>query len=581
MRRTAELALNPADEALALAELRRRHTIKQEKARPSARRAFAFVGTFFRRQSWFARDPAKRKAALTTRRAGKSTALAGILLEAAQNEPWTTCIFIALTRKQAQKIMWKELFRLNEKYSLGLKFNKTTLTATLRNGSEIMVCGATDDRDIDRLRGQPFLVCAIDEAGSFPEDLLEELVKEVLGPATLDYDGQILLTGTPTAACAGLFYRATTGDVDKRGKPTPSYQSHPPKKWETGDDPPADAGKRKGWAVHGWTLHDNPYVPKAGSRFKTAAEWLAWLREEEGIAENDPAYLREYCRMWIKDETSLVYPEINEVSAIARAPAPDDWRAPAGEQRGTGWVGELLEDLPTPPKGTRGRIKQGHAPVIEAYTWRYGLSIDLGYDDPCAIALFAWCPELPEIYCAELEAKSGMVISEIAARVKSIRERVGYFAFCVIDQGGGSGKMVAEEFRSVYKIDCVGAEKTKKETFLRFCNADFRAGRLKIVAPKCPGLFGQLKALQWDPKKPGKEDPRFANDKADAFLYGYRAARQIHWQDKDLEPPAATPDPESVEGKERIHEQLRKGVEKKVAVAKRRSKQWWKPGGGK
>lgn len=542
----SNIAMTPADEAMVFREIARRNRGEEASKVPVVRRVFAFLSTFFHAQAWFAADPAKRKAALCTRRAGKSNALAGILLEAALNEPYGVCIYIGLTRRQAKKIMWKELRRLNEKYSLGLKFSHTDLTATLRNGAEIRVCGATDSRDIDRIRGEPFLIAAIDEAGAFPEDLLEELINEVLEPATLDYDGQILLTGTPTAACSGLFYRATTGGEDKNGKATPFYFSRPPKGWKSGKPIRgiASEDQRVGWSVHRWTLHENPYIPKAGSRFKTSAEWLTWLRKERGYTEQDAFYLREYCGIWIRDTTMLVYPEINESSAIAR------------DRKGT-----PLEGLPT-----------GN------YDWTYGISIDLGYDDPCAIAVFAWCPQLPEIYCAELTAKSGMVIAEIAAEVKAIRRRVRRLAFCVIDQGGGTGKMVSEEFRRIYQIDCEGAKKNEKETYLRFANSDFRTGRLKIIGPKCPGLFGQLKALQWDPKKPGTEDERFANDKADAFLYGHRKAHGLHHHDKSIEPEEVRPEAGSRAAQIRQEETIREKVEKKAAERKRQraavAKRW-------
>lgn len=238
-KRRSRIHPTAADERLLLGELmKRRRGVAFRSTEPRARRTFAFLSTFFRQQRQFADDPSKLKCALTTRRAGKSTSIAGMLIDAAMNEPDSTCIFIALTRKQAKKIMWKELVRLDRLYSLGLKFNKTDLTATLRNGAEIVVCGATDERDIDRLRGQAFLICAIDEAGSFPESLLEELIDEVLEPATLDYDGTIIMTGTPTAACAGLFFRATTGAFDKNGRPTPRHKFVPGK----------PAGE--GWSVH-------------------------------------------------------------------------------------------------------------------------------------------------------------------------------------------------------------------------------------------------------------------------------------------------------------------------------------------
>lgn len=534
MKPTRTLRPTPTDLRLALREFVKRNTVQTTTVEFNAKTTFAFVSTFFPLQAWFSADPARRKAALCTRRAGKSTALAGILVMAAMTHAFCTCIFLANTRKQAKRIMWKELLKLDKLYSLGIKFNRTDLTATLRNGSEIIVGGATDERDIDRLRGVPFVIAAIDEAGTFPPELLETLVYEVLGPATLDYDGTILMTGTPTASMTGLFYRVTTGSPDDDGKPTRMYESSVPevdcgcsarersecltcrgtgrRQWTASDPIPADyvpAGK--GWSVHKWSLFDNPYLLKAGGRFKRVADALLALREEEGLEETDPRYIREYLGRWTKDLTALVYPDLSEQKNLVKA-------------------------LPVPADGGR-------------YSWRYGVSVDLGYDDPCAIALFAWCAEIPDVYCAELFSKSGMVPSQIAAKLLDLRRRCAIeqglrsstngegieewpasaLDFVVVDQGGGSGKMVADEFRAIYGIPCEGAQKNEKETYLRFVNGDLRAGRLKIVAPRCPGLFGQLRILEWDPKKKGKENPAFPNDKADAFLYGSRKVRTLHF----------------------------------------------------
>lgn len=573
-------AISPADEVVILREFKKRHTVQEDVRGPSAKGTFAFLSSFFPAQRRFASDPAKRKAGLCTRRAGKSTATAGILIDAAQSEAFVTCIYIGLTRRSAKKVMWKELLKLDRKYSLGMRFNKTELTATLRNGSTIVVCGATDDRDIDRLRGEPFLVCVIDEAGAFPEDVIEVLIHEVLSPATLDFDGTIIMIGTPTAACAGLFFRATTGAPDKNGRPTPAYDATTKEVMGAPGREPGLAKKvqegqtrAKGWSVHKWTVHENPYVPRPGGRFKTAAAWLAWMREEEGLDEGSPAYRREYCGEWVRDETSLVYPEIREASAIAR------------DARGIALQELPLFDATLGPK--RGR-----------FDWRFGVGVDLGYDDPCSITLLAWCEQLAEIWVAKQITKSGMIPSQIAAALKSLEGEVQAmvgaphrsFDFVVVDQGGGTGKMVSEEFVQIYQINAEGAEKPKKETFLRFVNGDFRAGRIKIIGPKCPGLFEQLRVLQWDPKKPGREDPRFANDKADSFLYGVRKARTLRSpdtaMDRNGEDGAGTPaevrlqegTPEAF--KRHQEAMFERAVKKQAGLLKERKKnEWWKPGG--
>ena len=77
------------------------------------------------------------------------------------------------------------------------------------------------------------------------------------------------MIGTPTAACSGFFYEASTG-------------------------------LRPGFSQHHWTILENSYIPHAG-------EYLDKKRESKGWGDDNPVYLREWCGRWVRSDDSLVY----------------------------------------------------------------------------------------------------------------------------------------------------------------------------------------------------------------------------------------------------------------------------------
>jgi hypothetical protein len=162
------------------------------------------------------------------------------------------------------------LLDLNQKFKLKLKFKENTGDVVLQNGSKIILRGADDKRQIEKLRGPKYPIAVIDEAQGFPW-FLKDLIEDILEPAVLDYDGQIVVTGTPNSACVGPFYSITTNQVGF-----------------------------KGWSTHKWTLRDNPHLPNVEG-------WLERKRTQKNWDEHHPTYRREYCGDWIRDSNTLVY----------------------------------------------------------------------------------------------------------------------------------------------------------------------------------------------------------------------------------------------------------------------------------
>ena len=258
-----------------------RRILAEASERARRRASLDFRKLLFPEQRALLDDPSRTKVALCSRRAGKSFALSVLALDTAFKFETSLIPVISITRSQAKRIVWPVFQELDRTNELGLRFNASELSCTLPNGSQIFLTGASTEEEIQRLRGPKYPLVLVDEAQAF-KSYLAELVSEVLEPAVLDYDGSIVLAGTPNAICRGFFYDATQ--------------------------------ESSTWSVHHWTLLDNPHIPRA-------AQWLEDRCQRYGWSASNPTYLREYKGQWIRDSSSLIYPKIPTIEELP----PDDW----------------------------------------------------------------------------------------------------------------------------------------------------------------------------------------------------------------------------------------------------------------
>lgn len=151
----------------------------------------------FRAQTEFLEDESRMKVVLCTRRSGKSYGAGLMLMRAAWETPNVSCLYVALTRASAKRIMWKDVLKaIDRKEGMGCRFNETELSVTLRNGSVIYLLGMdADEGEKEKALGQKFKAVVVDEAASYSVDL-NEMVYGILKPATADYRGVIALIGT-------------------------------------------------------------------------------------------------------------------------------------------------------------------------------------------------------------------------------------------------------------------------------------------------------------------------------------------------------------------------------------------------
>jgi len=236
----------------------------------------------FDKQLQFIQDPAKRKTGVCSRRSGKTISCSADLFNTALHEKGDVA-YITLSRITAKRIIWRELLQLCKLYNVNAKIDNTELNITMPNGSVIYVSGAKDESEIEKFRGLALRKVYIDESQSF-RSYIQELIEDVIEPSLIDYDGTLILIGTPGPVPAGYFYEA----------------SH-----------------SMGWSHHSWTMHDNPFIEKKSG--KTADQQIRELCERRGVPLTDPSIRREFFGEWTRDDNSLVFrynPAINNYSGV-------------------------------------------------------------------------------------------------------------------------------------------------------------------------------------------------------------------------------------------------------------------------
>lgn len=233
----------------------------------------------FPEQLAFVQDVSPFKTAVCSRRAGKTISCAADLLNTAVKNADCICLYITLSRKNAKRIIWRELKKINKRFRLGGIPNETDLSMSFSNGSYIYCCGAKDRGAIEDFRGLPIKLCYLDETQSFPK-YIKELIDDVIGPALMDYSGSLCLIGTPGPVPAGYFF---------------------------------DCSKHSQWSHHFWTFWQNPFIPIKSK--KTHQEVFERELKRRGVTTEDPSVQREWFGKWVLDTDSLVFkykPDVND-----------------------------------------------------------------------------------------------------------------------------------------------------------------------------------------------------------------------------------------------------------------------------
>lgn len=234
--------------------------------------SFRLEDYLFDKQLSFVKDPAPFKVGVTTRRAGKTISCVADITHTALENANVICLYITLSRKNAKRLVWPEFKKLNHLFKLNAEINEADLSMHFPNGSVVYLLGAADRTSIEDFRGLAIKKVYLDESQSFPS-YIEQLIDDVLSPALMDHDGQLVLIGTPGPLPVGYFY---------------------------------DLTKNERWSHHFWSFFDNPRMPflKMG---KSHQDMLDRELHRRGVTVADPSIQREWFGKWVVDENSLVY----------------------------------------------------------------------------------------------------------------------------------------------------------------------------------------------------------------------------------------------------------------------------------
>lgn len=426
---------------------------------PAAAPEFKLEEFLFDKQLKFVLDPRPFKVAVCSRRAGKSVACAADLVDTARNFAQTVCLYITLARTSAKRILWPELIKINDKYKLGATFDLIELSMTLPNGSVIYCTGAKDASEIEKFRGLALKKVYIDECQSFRAHL-KELIDDVLVPALMDYDGSLILIGTPGPVPAGFF-----AEVSGATKKSDAQQI---------EDSEEDVDFN--WVRYHWTFFDNPHI--AIKSKKTHEQVLRRALKMRGVDITDPSIQREFFGKWVLDANSLWIKYNSKLNNFAK--------------------------------------------LDQTKKWHYILGVDLGFNDADALAVLAWGDHTNEIFLVEEVVTPKQDMTALVDEIKSLQKRYD-FDKMVIDEGG-LGKKMAEEMRRRHHLPLQAADKARKQENVAFLNDALRTGRFKAKADSRFAQDSMLVEIDWDKSKPDKVkvSDKYHSDIIDAVLYGFR-----------------------------------------------------------
>jgi hypothetical protein len=441
-------------------------------------------------------------------------------------------LYINETRAEAKRLAWigargDGMATMVRRMKLPAVCNESELTIHFEAlDSWIYLVGVDDEKSIGKALGLPYNRVRWDEAQKIPSRFTTTILETLL-PTLLDYGGELLFTGTPDRKMSGIFYDVTRPDVVKR---------------------------RKGWEVHHWTLLANPYWGRA--KIVAGQSYVVWGHKDEiasgphapgeldgaiaacrfkigvlGLQEllggpdvaplDSPIMRRQAGGQWTREDSNFVY-AVNKVSEEKLVYAPHRAR-----EDGFVDVPRALRDLPF-------KWKEGF----------YAMAVDLGYNDPFALTLWAWYPHDEALYEVCSWKKSGLDSDAQNDAMRAVREHV---TIGVIDaDAGGVGKQVVKgwsaEWVERYGLPVREAEKQHKLTAIQTMNNDILRGRVRFRdgGP----LLDEMRELQWATIVDGSgrmvEDPTMSNDCSDSGLYGHRRSWQFRWAPVETRPASGT-----------------------------------------
>lgn len=460
-------------------------------------------------------DPARLISVLVARNGGKTRGGEAKLARTMARKKKARCVFITDTKEHAANVCWEHLKDLFAAIGIEIRAREVTKTITLvKNGASLMLIGADDKREIDKLRGITWDAVVIDECASFPPQLLEMLVERVIRPRLATPDGWIMLCGTPGHDLHGLFYEATRPG----GAHKPYTEQKVGEAW-------------RGWSSHAWTLKQaGEFVESIRLKWedncatKIANQW----------SDDHPVWMREYLGLWAADDTNNIY--TYRATRILDDGQEVEWNR---------WSPARV-----------GPLKVAALPA-DRNDWLWVVSLDRGHSDDFAINGFAFSPTDPKkrIYHVLCYERKRLYARQVACLLCGARDSGGMesvlreaevddpeqlpvprmpdrpdpqspYGILGYPIGGvcDSDMTFIDELWKVYGIRCVQAKRNREEKHgaITLMNGDLVDGRMKVLAGS--HLEEQMRSLQWIPDEFGRlqENKKQPCGSSDTATYGRR-----------------------------------------------------------
>jgi hypothetical protein len=505
----------------------------------------ALVESCHAKQADAVEDPGRFISLLCPRGTGKTTAAQAKLLRRMMRKKRARCLFIALTKESAARIVWDGPEGIKSTLeNLGVEFTVSETKKTLRltkNGSTLELGGVDDLHEIEKYRGVTFHAVVIDEGASHNPKLLDKLIDEILAPRL---DGWLMLIGTAGHILSGPFYHATR----------PSSPLHRP--YAERDDAKWRDVPRK-WSSHYWTLEDG-----AAEVEEIARAWAEAQRTKvtEGWPDNHPKWKREYLAIWAADDTDMVY--------TYRVVVDEQMAKERGLKLGEPW--NQWE-----PK-TAGPMQLAVLPA-DVGDWHYVVAFDKGLAGAFAVDAFAFSAKDPRrqmrhvygfespvvmtcraLACQLLGTKDGSAIEpRTADRPAGLFGAIGGWPSGVV---GDADEVFLKELADVYGVAARKADRREdqKVTGIAEVNGDLFDGRILVL--KGSKLDEQLTNLQWKRDENGavREDKGQPNHSADNLVNARKVMVRL-FETGAVEAPPAPTDPRSPRGQAERTEDARDG----------------------
>lgn len=241
-----------------------------EEIQRRSNRIVSFLDPKFTKQNEILNDTSRFQGWLCTRRGGKSTTFAKKALTRLLNNPGHKGLYLALTLDSAKSILWDIIESELDSRRISYKPYKQQGIFELANKSTLRFFGVDASyKEMRKILGQKLSIVGIDEAGSMTIDL-PNLVNQMITPALIDHQGDLVLLGT-CENIPGTFHEQVT------------------------------RGLVPGWSRHIWTTYDNPYQAKQ------------WADEIERLTTLNPKVVEaswfktHYLNQWCTDDDLRIY----------------------------------------------------------------------------------------------------------------------------------------------------------------------------------------------------------------------------------------------------------------------------------